>query len=358
MMLLKHKGEEMTSVERVVAALNYQKPDRVPVAPLLCGAARRVNGVTYPKWATDAEACAEAYIQSVDLFDYDVIVGLVDLSVESADWGQATVFPPHSTPYTDTNKPFIKNEEDYYRLEKINPRETPRMKMVLETMARVVKARGKEKVVCGFIYGPLGVLSQLRGHERLFKDCLKRPEAVKAGLEVVTEVLCDYARAMIETGVHAIAVDTLYACKTIMSKKMWENIEGPYAKKLCDVIRDAGITLALHNCGGATYFDAQIKWLNPQAISHAYPADDCKDWAEHAAKWGKKVVTMGYLVPSELGLIMTPEQVIEECRREIETFKDCDGGFILAPGCEFPPNGSLLNLAAIMQAARTYGVYH
>ncbi|OAT85553.1 uroporphyrinogen decarboxylase family protein [Desulfotomaculum copahuensis] len=354
---MKYQGDQMTSIERVVAALNYQKPDRVPVAPLLCGASRRVNGVTYPEWATDAEACANGFIQSVDLFDYDAIVGLVDLSVEAADWGQKIIYPPHSTPYTETSEPLIKEIDDYYRLERINPRETPRMKMVLETMDRVYKARGQEKVICGFIYGPLGVLSHLRGHERLFKDCIKHPEAVMAGMEVVTEVLCEYARAMIETGVHAIAVDTLYASVTIMRKQLWVKMEAPYAKKLCDLIRESGVVLGLHNCGGATYFDVQTEWLQPKLISHAYPSDDCKDWAEHAAKWGKKVVTMGYLVPSELGLFMTPEQVIEECRREIETFKDCDGGFVLAPGCEFPPNGSLLNMEAIMQAVRTYGVY-
>lgn len=48
---------------------------------------------------------------------------------------------------------------------------------------------------------------------------------------------------------------------------------------------------------------------------------------------------------------------MEESRKCIETFKGCNGGFILAPGCEFPPNGSLLNAMAMVQAAKTYGVY-
>ncbi len=34
-----------------------------------------------------------------------------------------------------------------------------------------------------------------------------------------------------------------------------------------------------------------------------------------------------------------------------------DGGYILATGCEFPPNGSLLNAIAMVEAAELYGKY-
>ncbi|MHB1043408.1 MAG: uroporphyrinogen decarboxylase family protein [Eubacteriales bacterium] len=69
------------------------------------------------------------------------------------------------------------------------------------------------------------------------------------------------------------------------------------------------------------------------------------------------MVSIGYLTPSEIGLFSTPEQVMKEARKYIETFKGCNGGFIPAPGCEFPPNGSLINAMAVVKAAKTYGVY-
>lgn len=351
------KFEEMTSLERVVAALNYQKPDRVPVVPLVCAASHRVLGCTIEKWAMDAELCTQALLQAQELIGFDAFVTLVDLSVEAYDFGQKVIFPPNSTAYTDTDNPLIKTPEDYYRLEKINPRETTRMKHNLDVIRGLSKAKGNEVAIVGFVYGPLGVLSQLRGHERLFMDCLKNPEGVMAALEVITEVLCEYALAQIEAGAHSICVDTLYASQTIMSKKLWEKIEGPYAKKLADTIKKAGSVLTLHNCGNGIYFDVQQKWMDPVGISHAYPADDCATWEEHAEKWGKQIVTMGYVVPSECGFTMTQEEVIEECRKEIETFKDCNGGFILATGCEYPPNATLLNAIAMVKASKMYGRY-
>ena len=94
-------SEQMTSLERVAAALSYQKPDRVPVAPLVCGASHRVHGATYDKWSQDSEICADAMIQAQELIGYDAFVTLIDLSVEAADYGQKIVYPLTSTAYTD-----------------------------------------------------------------------------------------------------------------------------------------------------------------------------------------------------------------------------------------------------------------
>ena len=52
----------------------------------------------------------------------------------------------------------------------------------------------------------------------------------------------------------------------------------------------------------------------------------------------------------------TPEEVKMECKRQIEALNK-GGGFILATGCEFPPNGSLMNAIAMMEAAELYGKY-
>ncbi|WP_207708753.1 uroporphyrinogen decarboxylase family protein [Heliobacterium mobile] len=351
------KSEEMTSLERIAAALQYQKPDRVPVAPLVCGASHRVLGTTYDKWSMDADLATRSLLAAHEIIGFDSFLTLVDLSVEAYDFGQDVIFPKTSTAYSNTNNPLIKTVEDYYKLKPVNPRETKRMGMIIDMCAGLSKARGKDTAVIGFVYGPLGVLSQLRGHERMFMDCIRHPEAVLQAVEVLTEVLIDYAKAQIEAGAHAVCIDTLYASGSIMSKKMWEKFEGPFAKRIADVIRDSGAVLLLHNCGNKIYFDVQEKWLHPVAISHAYPADDCVDWDEHARKWGKKIVTIGYSVPSDTAIMMSPEEIMEDCRKQIETFKDCNGGFILATGCEFPPNGNLLSAIAMVKAAKKYGKY-
>lgn len=59
-------------------------------------------------------------------------------------------------------------------------------------------------------------------------------------LDAITETLCEYVKALTETGVHGVMFDTLFASQSIMSKSMWEEMEGPYIKHLSDVTRDNG----------------------------------------------------------------------------------------------------------------------
>jgi uroporphyrinogen decarboxylase len=210
--------------------------------------------------------------------------------------------------------------------------------------------------VMGFVYGPLGILNMMRGAENLFKDCYKHPEEVHVAEKVITEVLIDYIRALKKTGVHAIVLDTLFASQSIMSKKMWNKMEAPYAKALADEIRAQEMMVMVHNCGNGIYFDVQIEAMQPVAISFAMPPDDCATMVEAKEKWGKKTCLCGYASPATYAFLGTPEEMKMECKKEIEELGK-DGGFILATGCEYPPNGYLMNAIAMMEAAELYGKY-
>ena len=99
----------MTSLERVAAALQHKEADRVPAAPLVCGASRRVYGVTYAEWAQDGELAAKCMLQAQELIGFDGMLTLVDLSVEAADFGQEMVFPIEDTPHPNYNNPCDKD---------------------------------------------------------------------------------------------------------------------------------------------------------------------------------------------------------------------------------------------------------
>ena len=101
---------------------------------------------------------------------------------------------------------------------------------------------------------------------------------------------------------------------------------------------------------------SQIEAMEPVAISFAYPADDTADMHELKAKYGKKTCLCGYVSPAQYAFLGTPEEMKMECKKQIEELGK-DGGFILATGCEFPPNGSLMNAMAMMEAAELYGKY-
>lgn len=346
----------MTPLERVATTLQHKEPDRVPAVPLVCGAARRIYGVTYEEWSKDGEIQAKSMLQAQELIGFDGMLTLVDLSVEAADFGQSMVYPTEDTAHPDYDDPLIKSPDDYTKLERIDPTKTPRMSELVKYCDILMNERGSTVPVMGFVYGPLGILSMLRGAETLFRDCMKHKEQVIAGMEIITDVLVDYIKAMAATGVHGIVLDTLFASNTIMSKKLWKATEAPFAKRLADTIRECGSMVMVHNCGNGIHFDTQIEAMEPVAISFAYESDDCKTMSDLKAKYGDKTTLCGYMSPSQYAFLGTPEQVKEECKKEIQELGK-GGGFILATGCEFPPNGSILNAMAMMEAVELYGRY-
>ncbi len=349
------EGTAVKPIERVVAALRHEEADRVPVYPLLCGITRKLVGADYRTWATNADVTAEAFIQATDRFGLDCICTLTDLSVEAADFGAKLVWAPNEAACPDHHHRLLKDIADYRRVEYINPRHAPRMSEHIKLCDKLVRARGKDVPVAAFVFGPLGVLSMLRGQAEMFMDLYEDPAAVKAALKPIQASLLDYCDALIETGVHAIMLDTLFASQTIMSKKMWMEFEGDLARELAERIHSRGAMVMIHNCGGGVYFDVQIETMRPEAISFLHVPDDCESMEECKRKYGHKTTLIGAISPTWLPGA-TVAQVEAESRRQIDLFA-AGGGFVLATGCEYPANMGFEAAEAIVRTAQTYGRY-
>lgn len=335
--------------------LQHKEADRVPVYPLLCGISRKLVNASYPQWSTDMDVCAEAYEKVTDAYDLDVICTLIDLSVEAADFGQTLIYPENEAAHPDMNDYMIKDIASYRSIEPIRLQNAPRMSGHVKLCDRLVRSKGRDVPVVAFVFGPLGILSMMRGQSNMFMDLWDDPDAVKYGVAAITETLLEYVDALAATGVPAIMLDTLFASQSIMSKAMWREFEGMYVQKIGDRIRQHGCMVMVHNCGNGIYFDAQIEMMQPTAISFLHIPDDCTSYAEVKEKYGSKVTLIGHVPPPWL-LSATKEEVYEECRREIETFKT-GGGYILATGCEYPANLSLDKAEIIVDAAKKYGKY-
>lgn len=346
---IRGKFSRLSPVERMLTTIQHKQPDRVPVSPMAGAAARQIRGISFPDYSQNAEKTAEVFTSSYELIGGDLVVLLLDLSIEAADFGQTVIFPENSTAYSDYENPVIKEVEDYRRIRPVRLADSKRMKEFVRLCELMVAQVGLRTMVTGFVFGPLGVLSMMRGAGRLFKDCINYKKEVIEACETITETLLEYVQAQCDTGVPAIAIDTLYASWNALSRELWEEIEGPFVKEIGDLLRKNKRVVAIHNCGHGPYFDSQIKFMEPEVISFAHLPDDCKNDKELKEKYGGRVTLFGY-VPTPLLVHGTPRQVMDECRRQIDVLGK-DGGYILAPGCEYPPNIPLTNAFAMVKAA-------
>ncbi|MDY2625294.1 MAG: uroporphyrinogen decarboxylase family protein [Coriobacteriales bacterium] len=346
----------MNSMERVLKALNHEEADRVPVYPLWAGVTRKFVGADYKTWSTDAETCANGYIEMARRYpDIDCIVTLIDLSLECTAWGQELIYSESDAAHPNYENQVIQSVDDYGKIKHVDYRTCDRMMMHIDTCRRLVDHFGDEKPVVAFVYGPLGTLSMLRNQQKMYMDIYDDPDAVRGACMNIARTLKDYAEALCDTGVAAIMWDTLFASGSIMSKEMWDDMEGDAIQMCAEAVAAKGCMNMIHNCGGDIYFDAQIKRMHPAAISFLYPPNDCKDFAETKEKYGDQTTLIGAIPPS-MAVFGSDKAFDEECMRQIDTMA-ADGGFMLAPGCELLNPASIPRGERMIEVAKTYGVY-
>lgn len=346
----------MNSFERVLAALNHQEADRVPVYPILSGVTRRLVGATYEQWSTDADICARAFLKSTEDFDIDCIVTLIDLSIECDAWGQKLIFPENEAAHPDYSQSVIQDIEDYAKIKKVDYRQSKRMMMHIDVCKKLVAEKKGKLPIVAFVFGPMGVLSMLRNQQDMYMDLYDDPDAVKQAINAVSETLEEYVAALCETGVDAIMFDTLFASGSIMSKEMWRDMEAEPMRRLAQIVRDHGCLNMIHNCGQRIYFDAQIECIQPAAISFLFPPDDCVDFAECKRKYGDVTTLIGCVTPAN-AVIGTDEEWDRQCTDQIDAMAK-GGGFMLATGCEYPANASFDRARRMIDIAKTYGAYN
>lgn len=345
----------MNSIERVTRILNHQEADRVAVYPLINSMSHQYLGIDYETWTKDVEKCAESIIKATDDIDVDVICTLVDLSVEAAAWGMKMRYYPTKAAGPAKGKHFIETEDEYDKIQVIDPLKAERMARSVELTKLLYAAKGQEKPIVSFVFGPLGILSMLRGVSDLLMDVFSEGDAIKAALSNITETLLVYVDALIDAGSHAIMFDTLFASETIMSAKMWDEFEGPYIEKIAKHVHDRGCMVMIHNCGEGIYFKEQINRMKPEAISTLHYPADCESMEEMKEKYGMQTTIIGTVDPGFM-MTATEEEYRAACRKEIDLFKK-DGGFILATGCEYPSNLDDTYAKIMVEEAKTYGKY-
>jgi len=324
----------MTPRERITAMLNKQPIDRVPVYPLINSISRLATGIDYEEWSKNVEKCAESIIKTTHELDLDCACTLVDLSVEASDFGQPLLYFNDKAACPAPGTHIILTENDYDKIPRIDVNKAPRMQEHVELCKILVKELGKDIPVVAFVFGPLGIVSMLRGLEDMFMDLYTAPEEVKKGVEIVTDVLCEWIDQLCATGVDAVMFDTLYASRSIMSLDMWKEFEGAYMPRLADRVRANGCMVMVHNCGQGAYFKEQCEAMNPVLFSFNHPANGCASMQETVEKYADKMILMGTIDP---GWFMTAdlESLEERVKEELDIFAPSKR-FILSTGCEFP----------------------
>lgn len=382
----------MTSRERVVATLNHEEPDRVPIdigtggGTMNAHAYRRFvkklgltgeldrpefNDPTDP--AKNITPCAEI----LEMYGADARPVKPDSPLDSQ--GSATVQLDNYTyrdewgvewkrsetgPYMNKRGPFQKEGVTVADIERYpwpDP-DAPHRTHNLRENAKALHENTDYAIVARVAHSSVAICQRLRGFAEWMEDLACEPVLAEALLENVTNVIVGSTIAILkEAGPYVDVVhfadDLGFQERAYFSKNMFRNQVKPYLARCVEAIRDNTDAKVMMHSDGAIYdlipdlIDIGVDVINPvQTTAKGMEADRLKaDFGDNLGFWG--AIDTQHTLP-----FGTSDEVREEVKAKIKALAP-GGGFILTSCHQIQEEVTAENVQAMYEAALEFGSY-
>ncbi len=375
----------MTHRERVLAALQHQIPDRVPLDLGGTGSST-VSAQFHERLRTylniPAEPPAVLYSRrSATVVPDEVILkrfgidarpvkpGRPDVTAEreidintfidewSVTWRRAP-----GEHFISVDGPFRRQADptpnDLGQISWPNPNDRGYYRSLGE-QARKLHEETDCAVVLNLLNGPVHQSQFMRGYSEWLEDLLLRPNFVEALAERITEVWVAMAtHALEESRDHIDAVaygdDLALQDSPLMRPESYRKLIKPQHKRMAAAIKQFGKPIVYHSCGSVyslipDLLDVGIDALNPVQVTAAN-----MDTKRLKREFGRDLSFWGAIDTQQVLPFGTRTEVREEVRRRIEDLGD-NGGYILCPVHNVQPEVPPENIVAMLEAALEYG---
>jgi len=341
----------MNSYERVMLCFEGEKPDRVPVFPMVREWCSRQAGINFVESMTNVEKHVYAQFYSARKFGYACVWDLHGVHAESEAMGSRIEYSESKSPTVD--EPAVSNyDQDLPKLKLLNPYKDGRLPMILQGIERLKELCEGEIPVIGYVQGPFRHAAMLRGTELLLREVYKDKENVRKLLEIALDSLIIWGTAVAHAGADIIMISDPVSSGDMVSPKLYKEWSLPYTKQLCRAIKKTGVKVFMHICGDTMDRLEMLAATEVDGLS----LDSKVDFSMAREKLGPDYLLIGNVDPTDPLTLGTPELVYEHCKKVIAQ-AGSEGHFILSAGCLVPAEAPPRNLEAMIKAAREVGSY-
>lgn len=341
---------------RVLAALNHEEGDRVPIWDYLDS--RGILDHICPGWTDYHDAMAKVY----HALGIDICRGYGS-SYSETDDGTVMTHDEHNERVISgrtswhTKKPIQTLEEleafrheptdeNWIRIEWVKGQIAFRERLEPRTMW--VPCTG-----CGF-HATYGLMGQTLFSYAIYDD----PASIDRVLEVETETCRRFAKAAADfdlSPMYLIGDDIAYKHKLMFSPEFLRRTFIKSLKTVAEPLKEAGVKVIFHSDG---YVMDIIDDMIDVGIDGLHPIEPMAgmDIGEVKKRWGKDLVLCGNVDCSQTLPLGTVEDVRNEVR-EVVRAASPGGGHIIGSSSEIVPSTPVENIIAFYDACREFGTF-
>jgi len=344
--------EELTSKQRVAAALSGRPYDRIPVNLLISDHAAQFAQVSVTEYESSPELLVKGQVEAYRYYGHDYINVGPGLAGIPEAFGAKVVIPPASNPYVAA--PAIESFSEMPRLKRPNPESSARLPIFLRAAEIAQKLVGEEVPLTMTVAAPFTTACNVYGTERLLRELWRNTSAVHELLRLTTDAIIDFSRAAIQRGARVGLADPT-ASGSVIGLKAFKAFAFPYTKEVVQAIthETGGVAPSLHVCGRTQTLWSYLADTGTSALS----LDDIVDLGEAKTAVGSRVTLIGNIRPTASIYLGTPNDVVTNAKECLAKAYDSPKGFVLGLGCGLPVNAPRENVLALVDAAREFGRY-
>jgi uroporphyrinogen decarboxylase len=322
----------MTKRERLEAAIRGVPTDRLPVALWR----------HFPGDDQEAVELAASTVAFQQQYDFDFVKVTPASSYCVLDWGVADSWLGNEEGTREYTHHPISTPEHWYDLRRLEP-EKGALGSQLRCLELIREQLGGEIPFIQTIFNPLSQAKNLVGRQNLLDHLRRDPEAVRAGLEVITDTTVRFIMAACQRGIAGIFLAVQHASYDLLCEREYEEFGVPFDQRLLEAASGLWLNV-LHLHGNRVMFDLLADY--PVQVVNWHDRETPPTLREGQSK--VKGAVLGGLRQWDTMLRGTPEDVRREAKDAIQ--QTGGRGFILGTGCVTPITAPWANLRAARDA--------
>jgi len=334
----------MNSKERVLAMIEGNAVDRLPLMPITMMFAADRLWVKYRDYVSDHRVMVEAQVRTAAAFEFDHVSAISDPTREAHDCGAAIAWFEDQPPAIDEAKALLAEKSRLGALKAPDPLGGGRMEDRVRAVA-LFKEKAGDKLIEGWVEGPCALGADLRGINTLMLDFFDDPAFVRDLFRFSIETALAFGKAQVAAGADIIGVGD--AAASLVGPQIYEEFVWPYEKELLDGLRAAGGRVRLHICGNTRRILGGMGRLQAAVVD----LDSMAPLTQARAEMGEGQVLLGNLDPVAVlrnGSAAAVTAAVTECHRQ------AGSRYIVGAGCEVVRDTPLANVRALAGYVREH----